>query len=36
MRYPAQIPDSPEAIARAIMSGPPKKNWRYLNGDDKT
>jgi hypothetical protein len=36
MRYPAQIPDSPEAIARAIMSGPPKKNWRYLKGDDKT
>ena len=31
MRYPAPIPDSPEAIARAIMSGPPKKNWRYLD-----
>ena len=23
------IPDTPENIARAIMSGPPKKGWRY-------
>ena len=23
------IPDTPENIARAIMSGPPKKKWRY-------
>lgn len=24
------IPDTPENIARAIMQGPPKKDWRYL------
>ena len=27
-RIPA-IPDTPENIARAIMSGPPKKEWCY-------
>ena len=27
------IPDSPQNIARAIMRGPPKKEWRYLKGD---
>ena len=30
MRFPAPIPDSPENIARALMSGPPKKRWSYL------
>ena len=35
MRYPELIPDSPENIARALMSGPPKKNWRYLEDQDK-
>ncbi len=30
MEHPAPIPDSPESIARAPMSGPPTKNWRYL------
>ena len=35
MRFPEPIPDSPEAIARAIMSGPPKKDWRYLQDQDK-
>ena len=34
MRYPAPIPDSPENIAKALMSGPPKKEWRYLEGDE--
>ena len=34
MEYPAPIPDSPENIARALMSGPPKKRWRHLEGDD--
>ena len=24
------IPDTPENIARAIMQGPPKPEWRYL------
>ena len=24
------IPATPEDLARAIMQGPPKKNWRYL------
>ena len=27
---PAPIPDTPENIARAIMRGPPKKEWNYL------
>ena len=27
---PARIPDTPENIARAIMRGPPKKEWDYL------
>ena len=27
---PELIPDSPENVARAIMAGPPKKRWRYL------
>ena len=26
---PELIPDTPEAIARACMSGPPKKQWQY-------
>ena len=30
---PAPIPDTPENIAKAIMQGPPKKNWRYLRND---
>ncbi len=35
------IPDTPENIARAIMQGPPKKEWDYLkrerepNGGDQ-
>ena len=24
------IPDTPESVARAIMVGPPKKDWDYL------
>lgn len=27
---PQRIDAAPEAIARAIMARPPKKNWRYL------
>jgi hypothetical protein len=27
---PEQIPDTPEAIARACMQGPPKPDWDYL------
>ena len=27
---PKPIPDTPENIARAIMRGPPKKNWDYM------
>ena len=34
MRHPAPIPDSPDNIARALMAGPPKKKWRYLESDD--
>ena len=28
---PEPIPDAPENIARAIMRGPPKKEWNYMN-----
>ncbi len=27
---PELIPDTPENIARAILAGPPKKEWEYL------
>ena len=27
---PEQIPDTPENIARAIMQGPPKKDWQFM------
>ena len=27
---PEPIPDTPENIARACMTGPPKKDWDYL------
>ena len=27
---PEPIPDTPENIARAILQGPPKKEWDYL------
>ena len=30
---PNPIPDTPENIAKAIMQGPPKKKWRYLDED---
>lgn len=32
MKYklPPPIPDTPDNIARAIMAGPPKKNWDFL------
>ena len=34
---PPPIPDTPENIAKAIMQGPPKKEWRYLqNGGRST
>ena len=26
---PEHIPDTPENVARAIMQGPPKKDWRF-------
>ena len=32
---PERIPDSPENIARAIMQGPPKKDWDYLKREAK-
>ncbi len=31
---PERIPDTPENIARAIMQGPPKKEWDYLKESD--
>ena len=30
------IPDTPENIARAIMQGPPKKEWDYLKGEPES
>ena len=33
---PEPIPDTPENIAKAIMQGPPKKKWRYLEDDEIT
>lgn len=27
---PEPIPDTPENVARAIMQGPPKRDWRFL------
>ena len=32
---PPRIPDTPENIAKAIMKGPPKKKWRYLEGGSR-
>ncbi len=29
------IPDTPENIARAIMQGPPKKEWDFLKKVEK-
>ncbi len=26
---PEPIPDTPENVARLIMKGPPKKDWRF-------
>ncbi len=28
--WPETIPDTPENVARAIMAGPPKREWNYL------
>ena len=27
---PERIPDTPEDVARAIMQGPPKRDWDFL------
>ena len=32
---PEPIPDTPENVARAIMRGPPKKEWDYLKATGK-
>ena len=32
---PAPIPDTPENVMRAIVNTPPKKEWRYLKGQQK-
>ena len=32
---PELIPDTPENIARAILAGPPKKEWDYLKRREK-
>ena len=34
MRYSPPIPDFPENIASALMSGPPKKRWSYEVQDE--
>ena len=33
LKMPEPIPDTPEAIARACMQGPPKREWEYLEPD---
>ena len=30
LKMPEPILDTPEAIARACMQGPPKREWEYL------
>ncbi len=32
-KMPEPIPDTPEAVARACMQGPPKADWDYLEPD---
>lgn len=27
---PERIPDTPENILKAVLSGPPKKEWGYM------
>ena len=34
-QMPEPIPDTPENVARIIMQGPPKKEWRYLENKKK-
>ena len=34
-KMPQSIPDTPENIARAIMAGPPKKNWDFLRASKR-
>ncbi len=34
-KMPRPIPDTPENIARAIMAGPPKKNWDFLKTSNR-
>ena len=29
-KWPAPIDATPKEVARALMQGPPKKDWRYL------
>ena len=29
-RMPEPIPDTPENVTKAMMKGPPKKIWNYL------
>ena len=32
---PAQIPDTPENVARILMTTPPPETWDYLTASDK-
>ena len=27
---PERIPDTPQNIFKAVLAGPPKKDWKYL------
>ena len=31
MPMPEPIPDSPENVAKAILTSKPKKDWRYVD-----
>ena len=35
-KMPEPIPDTPENIALALLQGPPKEEWRYLDEYRKT
>ena len=31
---PEPIPDTPENVARALMTAPPREDWDYLKSED--
>lgn len=33
-KMPEQIPDTPENVARALMTTPPPKKWAYMEQEE--